>query len=148
MTVTPPVAGAINANIPGPWYSPGQLVSLTANPNDGYLFYNWQGVGNQTGNTAQLTMNGYNAVQAMFIPVSGVPNINASSFAPLPDGRMQFNLTAGAGLTTNASVWGATTLSPPNWQLLATVPLTNGSGVFTDAVATNYPTRFYRLSLP
>ena len=121
---------------------------LTATNNDGYLFYTWQGVGSQTGNTAQVTMNGYNAVQAMFIPVSGVPLINGSSFALLPDGRVQFNLTAGAGLATNATVWGATTLSPPDWQILGTVPLTSGSGAFTDNVATNYPARFYRVSLP
>ena len=93
-------------------------------------------------------MNGYNAVQAMFIPVSGVPLINASSFALLPGGSVQFNLTAGAGLATNATVWGATTLSPPDWQILGTVPLTSGSGAFTDNVATNYPARFYRVSLP
>lgn len=148
VTVTPPVAGTVNENIPGPWYSIGQQVSLTANPNSGYLFFNWQGVGSQTGNTAQVTINGYDAVQALFIPVSGVPIINASSFALLPDGQMQFNLTAGAGLATSATVWGATTLSAPDWQLLVTVPLTNGSGVFTDAAATNYPVRFYRLSLP
>jgi hypothetical protein len=148
VSVTPPVAGTVNANIPGPWYNAGQLVLLTATNNDGYLLYNWQGVDYQTGNTAQLTMNGYHAVQAQFIPVSGLPLINASSFSLTPDGRVQFNLTAGAGLATNATVWGATTLSPPNWQLLVTVPLTNGSGVFTDAAATNYPARFYRLSLP
>ena len=52
-------------------------------------------------------MNGYNAVQAMFIPVSGVPLIDASSFSLMPDGRAQFNLTAGAGLATNVTVWGS-----------------------------------------
>jgi hypothetical protein len=148
VTVTPPAAGIVNANLLGPWYNVGQLVALTANTNAGYLFYAWQGVDSQTGATAQLTMNGYKAVQANFIPVSGVPLINAASFIQLPGGQVQFNLTAGAGLTTNATVWGATTLSPANWQLLGTVALTNGSGVFTDFAATNYPVRFYRLSLP
>jgi hypothetical protein len=28
------------------------------------------------------------------------------------------------------------------------VPLTNGSAVFTDDTATNYPSRFYRLRAP
>lgn len=148
VSATPPEAGTVNANISGPWHNAGQLVLLTAYTNAGYLFYNWQGVDSQTGNTAQLTMNGYNAVQAKFIPVSGVPLINASSFARLPDGRMQFNLTAGAGLATNATVWGATTLSPPDWQILGTVPLTSGSGVFTDNLAPTAPTRYYRVSLP
>ena len=44
--------GSVNANIPGPWYNLGQLISLTVTNNDGYLFYAWQGVDSQTGNTA------------------------------------------------------------------------------------------------
>lgn len=148
VTITPADAGTVSANPTGPWYDVGQLVSLTATTNADFLFYTWQGVSSQTNNTAQLTMNGYKAVQAKFIPVSGVPLINAASFVRLSDGRVQFNLTAGAGAATQATVWAATTLSPADWQILGTVPLTGGNGVFTDDQAPTASVRFYRVSLP
>jgi hypothetical protein len=47
-----------------------------------------------------------------------------------------------------AKVWGATTLFPPDWQWLKTVPLTNGIGVFRDDEAGSHHARFYRVSLP
>jgi hypothetical protein len=148
VTATPTEAGTVTADPTGPWYDVGQLVSLTANPNAGYMLYDWEGVAIEMGTTAQLTMNGYKAVQAKFMPVSGVPVINAASFTRLPDGRVQFNLTAGAGVATQATVWGATTLSPADWQILGTVPLTAGSGVFIEDPAPTSPERFYRVSLP
>lgn len=148
IAVTPPGAGTAVVDPSGFWYPGGQQVSLTANTNGGYLFYTWQGVATQVNNTAQLTMNGYNSVQAQFIPVSGVPFIDGASFTRLPDGRVQFNLTAGAGFTTQATVWGATTLSPPDWQIIGTVPLIGSSGVFIEDPAPTAPNRFYRVSLP
>ena len=93
-------------------------------------------------------MNGYHAVEAKFIPETGVPSIQADSFLTLPDGRVQFALTAGAGLAAQATVWGATTLTSPSWKVLATVPLINGQGVFTDSTASAVATRFYRVTLP
>ena len=148
IATAPAGGGTVNADPGGPWYATGQLVSLTANANPGYLFYSWQGVDSQVNNTAQLTMNGYHAAQATFMPVSGVPVINARSLVKLPDGRMQFSLTAGAGVATQATVWGATRLSAPDWQMLGKVPLTGGSGVFIDDTAPTARTRFYRVSLP
>jgi hypothetical protein len=148
ITTTPTGAGTVAADPTGPWYAPGQLVSLTANPNAGYLFYFWQGADNQANNTAQVSMNGYRAVQAKFLPLSGLPLINAASFTRLPDGRVQFNLTAGGGLVTQATVWATTTLSPPDWHILGTVPLTGGSGSFIEDPAPTGSTRFYRVSLP
>ena len=133
---------------PGPWYVPGQLVSLTAQPASDYLLYTWQGVDTQTSGSAQLTMERYHAVEAKFIPQSGVPAIQTGSWVTLPDRRVQFTLTAGAGVATQATVWGATLLNPPNWKVLATVPLSNGQGMFTDSTAPTVPTRFYRVTLP
>jgi hypothetical protein len=72
------------------------------------------------------------------------PVINRASFANLPDGRVQFELTA-AGMT-QASVCRSTNLV--DWELLDTVPLSDGRGVFTDNSATNWPCRFYRARLP
>jgi hypothetical protein len=148
ITVTPPAAATVAADPPGPWYGPGQLVSLSALPASDYLLYTWQGVDTQTNDTAQLTMDGYHTVEAKFIPPSGVPAIQTDSIAALPDGRVQFTFTAGAGLAPQATVWGTTVLSPPNWEVLATVPLTDGYGVFTDSTAPTVATRFYRVTLP
>ena len=72
------------------------------------------------------------------------PTIIASSVTRLPDGRVQFGLTApGAAQVT---VLGSTNLS--TWQDLQPVPVANGSAVFTDDTATNYPARYYRLRVP
>ena len=147
-TLTPPEAGTVEASPAGPWYDLGQLVSLTATSDAGYLFYTWEGVDSQVDNTAQLAMNGYRAAQARFMPVSGVPVIDTRSLVRLEDGRVQFALAAGAGAATQATVWGATTLAPADWQPLGTVPLTDGHGVFTEDPASTAPTRFYRVTLP
>jgi hypothetical protein len=148
VTITPPEAGTV-APVPiGPWYDLGQLVSLTAHTNAGHLFCAWQNVDSQANDMAQVTMDGYHAVQAQFIPSSGVPIIQADSLVRLPDGRVQFALMAGAGAASQATVWGATSLAPPDWQPLGTVPLTNGSGVFTEDTAPVVPIRFYRVMLP
>ena len=70
-----------------------------------------------------------------------MPFINPGSLARLSDGRVQFSLTAsGAAL---AKVQGSTDLT--DWQDLQTVPLTNGSAVFTDDTAPTFPSRYYRL---
>jgi hypothetical protein len=72
------------------------------------------------------------------------PAINSGSVTRLPDGRVQFGLTAlGAA---QATVLGSTNLSA--WDVLGTVPITNDTGVFTDDTATNYASRFYRLRVP
>jgi hypothetical protein len=72
------------------------------------------------------------------------PAINAGSVTRLPDGRVQFGLTApGAAQVT---VLGSTNLSA--WDVLGTAPLTSGTGVFTDGTATNCASRCYRLRVP
>jgi hypothetical protein len=148
ITVTPSAAATVAAAPPGPWYASGQLVSLSAQPDVGYLIYTWQGVDTQTSDMAQLTMDGYHAVEAKFIPRSGVPAIQTNSMLTLADGRVQFTLTAGAGLSTQATVWATSTLTPAHWKVVTTVSLTNGQGVFTDSTAPTVATRFYRVTLP
>lgn len=82
--VTPAGAGTISNNPAGPWYNAGQLVALTARTNTGYRMYFWQGVDSATGATAQVTMNGYRAVQATFQAASFpyVVVTNAGGVAP------------------------------------------------------------------
>ena len=148
ISVTPAAAATVTASPPGPWYPSGQLVSLSADPAAGYLLYTWQDVDSQTGDTAQLAMDAYHAVEAKFIPSNGIPAIQSNSVVKLPDGRVQFTFTAGAGVATQASVWGTTSLTPPIWKLVARVPLTDGQGAFTDSTAPTGATRFYRVTLP
>jgi len=85
---------------------------------------------------------------ASFTTNNGIPAIDAGSFARLPDGRVQFTFSAGAGVATQATVWGSTPLSPPDWHIVGTVPLTNGSGIFIETPAPTASNRFYRVSLP
>jgi hypothetical protein len=72
-------------------------------------------------------------------------SINAKSVTNLPDGRFQFGFSIPGAL--EATVLGSTNLR--DWDALQMVPLaTNGSAIFTDANATNFPNRFYRLRVP
>jgi hypothetical protein len=148
ITVTPPGAAIVEAEPPGRWYVPGELVSLTAQPSANYLIYAWEGVDTQASDMAQVVMDAYRAVEAKFIPRNSAPTVRIDTMATLPDGRVQFTFTAGAGLATQATVWGTTTLTPPEWEVLATVPLTKGHGVFTDSPAPPMATRFYQVTLP
>jgi hypothetical protein len=142
-----PVEGGSVTLIPGgPWYPRDELVSLTANPDPGFTFLSWDGVDSQSNNTAQATMSEYRNVTAAFQAVGPII-IDAQSLTRLPDGRIQFGISAGPG-ATYLTVWGTTTLSPPDWKILGTVPLTGGRGVFIDDPAPEVPTRFYRASVP
>jgi hypothetical protein len=69
--------------------------------------------------------------------------IDSASVTNLPDGSFQFGFSIPGAL--EATVIGSTNLR--DWDFLQTVPLTNGSAVFTDD-ATNFPCRFYRLQVP
>ena len=72
------------------------------------------------------------------------PAINPGSVTRLPDGRVQFTLTApGASQVT---VLASTNLLV--WQELPAVPVISGSALFTDDTATNTPARFYRIRVP
>ena len=142
----PAEGGEVTLVPSGPWYPRNELVSLTANPDPGYTFLSWSGVDSQSNNTAQATMSGYRTVTAVF-PVVGPILIDAPSLTQLPDGRIQFGVTAGPG-ATQLTVWSTTTLSPPDWKILGTVPLTEGRGVFIDELAPTGPTCFYRATVP
>jgi hypothetical protein len=70
--------------------------------------------------------------------------INGGSVTNLPDGSVQFGFSLPGAL--EATVMGSTNLL--DWEVMQMVPLTNGSAVFTDGAATNFPCRFYRLRVP
>ncbi len=82
-------------------------------------------------------------------PFSMITNLTkvtiiGSSLTTLPDKRLQFGFSIPGALS--ATVLDSTDLL--NWNALQSVPLTNGSAIFTDVAITNYPARFYRLSVP
>jgi hypothetical protein len=82
------------------------------------------------------------ATSAQPFSIIDAPVITTSSATRLPGGRLQFGITAlGAA---QATVWGTTVVSPPNWQNLGPVTLTSGSGAFTNTP----PYLFYRVSVP
>ena len=68
--------------------------------------------------------------------------IDGGSVTTLPDGGIGFSIPG----ALEATVMDSTNLL--DWEDLQMVPLTNGSAVFTDDTATNYPSRFYRLRAP
>jgi hypothetical protein len=72
------------------------------------------------------------------------PTFNAGSIVVLPDGSVQFGLTAPGAAT--ATVWVSTNLT--TWAVLPSGPLINGSEVVTDNAAASFTARFYRLSVP
>jgi len=100
-------------------------------------------VDTQSNNTAQATMSGYRNVTAAF-QAAGSVTIDTRSVARLTDGSVQFQAIAPGAAT--ATVLGSTNLL--TWQVLQMVPVTNGTAVFTDSAATNFPSRFYRVRLP
>jgi len=143
LAVAPTDGGNVTLVPAGPWYPRNQLVSLTANPNPGFGFTWWSGADTQSNNTAQATITGYREVNATFLPI-GFVMIDTRSVTRLTDGSVRFRVAAPGA--ANASVFGSTNLL--TWQLLQTVPLTNGFAIFTDNPAAGFPRRFYRARLP
>ncbi len=72
------------------------------------------------------------------------PTLGPDSIVRLPAGQTQLALSVPGA--TQATVLSSTNLV--DWQVLQAVPLTDGSAVFTDNSATNFPTRFYRVRVP
>jgi hypothetical protein len=72
------------------------------------------------------------------------PVINVGTVIRLPNGRVQFGLTASGA--AQVTVLCSTNLT--GWQELQTVPVINDNAVFIDDTATNYLHRFYRLRVP
>jgi hypothetical protein len=77
------------------------------------------------------------AAEAMFSPL---PAFVSFGFA-----NKQFQLTLTGPAGSNAVISASTNLH--NWLPLATNPLVGGSLIYTDTLATNYPSRFYRATL-
>ena len=84
------------------------------------------------------------AVSAAAFSIIDAPTITPGSVIRRADGRVQFVISAPG--VAQVSVLGSTNL--PVWQLLQSLPVTNGAAAFTDDEATNLSGRFYRLRAP
>jgi hypothetical protein len=73
-----------------------------------------------------------------------LPGITPGSVVRLPDGRVQFGITAPGA--AQISVLASTDLS--TWQLLQSLPISGDTAIFTDNTSTNSPAMFYRLRIP
>jgi hypothetical protein len=72
------------------------------------------------------------------------PVITPGSVVRLPDGRVQFGVTADGA--SQVTVLASTDLL--TWRVLGILPLSDGSKIFTDDQATNSAAVFYRLKVP
>jgi hypothetical protein len=91
-----------------------------------------------------VTNSALSATSAQPFSIVDPPAFTPGSLFPLPDGRIQFSLTAPGAAT--ATVLVSTNLS--TWDVLQSVTLTNSAAVFIDNSSTNFAKRFYRLSVP
>jgi len=91
-----------------------------------------------------VTNSAMTSASAQPFSIVDPPTFNPGSVVMLPNGSVQFGLTAPGAAT--ATVMVSTNLT--TWQVLQSVPVVNGSAVVTDNTATNSTARFYRLSLP
>lgn len=76
--------------------------------------------------------------------VIDAPSVTPGSVGRLPDGRVQFSISAPGA--SQVSVLGSPDLV--TWQLLQTLPLSSGSAVYTDSAPANALGFFYRLRVP
>jgi hypothetical protein len=109
-------------------------------------------------NGSALTVSGAGVVWANNLQADG--SITVSSLAAqqptiantsrLPDGSVQFSFTGASG--QGYRVWATTNvaLTPitNTWTLLTNNSFSGGTDTFTDLQATNFPLRFYVLTVP
>jgi glucose/arabinose dehydrogenase len=87
------------------------------------------------------------AVQLLAEWITVPPRITIQNVATLPGGNLQLTLAGAFGWSN--IVQGATSLAAPTWLNLGTNPFgADGSSVFVDIQATNFPVRFYRAVTP
>ena len=67
VNMSPSGSGTVTRNPDKSTYCPGEQVTLTATPNSGYTFSSWSGDLTGSINPAQITMDGYKSVTAVFL---------------------------------------------------------------------------------
>ena len=134
---SPPAGGTITPSPAGPWYNPGQTVSLTANASAGYTFGSWSGVDSSSGSTASVTMNGYRNVTANF-----TPNPTVISDTRMVGQTLNIDVSTTVGSTYTLEYKDS--LADANWTSAQSQTGTGGIITLSDNTATS-PARFYRV---
>lgn len=140
--------GNIGENVVIDLYKAGTYVTTIATNAPSTGAYQWQvGLDLVAGNDysiriASSTNSALFAVSQAPFSVD-MPYIDPSSIG-VRAGQFSFNLVAPGA--SDISVFASTDFV--NWELIQTVPVTNGAASFTDSSATNSAMRFYRLSIP
>lgn len=124
------INGSVSRSPADPFFAPNATVTLTANPDPGYMFIQWQGdvpAGSQTANPLNLVMNGDKYVTAQF----------GATSAPAAPG----NLTATAVSQSQINLtWTDNSNNEANFVVAVG---TSPSGPFTDIAILNANTTSY-----
>jgi MBG domain-containing protein/List-Bact-rpt repeat protein/Regulator of Chromosome Condensation (RCC1) repeat protein/Big-like domain-containing protein len=105
ITTTGSGTGTVTANPPGPAYTNGTVVTLTATPGSGSTFNGWSGDASGTASSVQITMNGNKSVTAEFDGSNPAWNgtWNSTQSFVSSDGSCSQNVTASISLVLSVS---------------------------------------------
>ncbi|MHC5036848.1 MAG: InlB B-repeat-containing protein [Planctomycetota bacterium] len=133
MTANPVTGGTTVSTPTGPWFAPGTLVTITANPNGQFLFNNWTGAINSINNPENFTITTPMNITANFLPpasaltISGNPTTYGTPNPPY--GVHQFNPGTQVTASVTSPIPGPTGTQYvcTGWTGTGDVPL-SGSG--------------------
>ena len=138
----------VKENIALDLYKAGVFVKTLSTNATAVPAYTWQiSVATPPGSDYSIrirstTTGSLSAMSTGTFSIVDAPSISAAPVSHLADGRLQFGFIApGASQVT---LWGAASLSSPNWQNLGGLGVTNGAGTFL----TQPGYLFYRVRVP
>ncbi|MBI3411855.1 MAG: hypothetical protein HY040_26280 [Planctomycetes bacterium] len=127
-SASPAGSGGVGLNPSGGSYSGGQIVTLAATPNAGYVFSSWTGnVANTFANPTTITMNGSQNVTANF----AVGYVLTTSVSPSPSGGTVTAMPAG-GIYATGTVVSLTATPSQGYRFVSwTGPVASASSANT-----------------
>ena len=129
LTVNAGSGGGVTLNPTGGSYASGSVVTLTAVPATGYLFYGWSGDVSGSTNPATITMNGNKFVTATFVAgTCTTVNLTATEDTYLSANDVTFNNGGNPQLHVDATTSTARRTTLLKWDLSP-----SGSGIPTNA---------------
>jgi len=141
LTVTPTRGGRVQRSPDLPVYPDGLLVTLTAIPDEGFVFVQWTGDIVSAANPRTFAMDGSKEIIANFIEIElQPPVIDMSGSQPTDDG---FLITAKGKPGATFEVQVSEDLK--QWTTLGTITIGEGSQSLLDPQALSADQRFYRL---
>jgi len=103
LTVTVSGGGSVTRAPNQAHYHYGDVVTLTATPNLGWMFAGWSGAASGSANPITLTMNGHKTVGAAFTPIEYTLTVNAGSGGSVTQTPNRATYHYGDGVTLTAS---------------------------------------------